>query len=279
MLAYLIRRILSTIPVMGVVAVVVFMLLHLAPGDPAAIIAGDNATADTIAQIRDRLGLNDPIVVQFWRWLMQVLRGDLGISIFSNVPVTTLILQRLEPTLSLAALTLFIAVSIALVLGVLAAWRAGGLIDRLVMGFAALGFSLPVFVVGYTLVYFLAGPDKYFPVQGYTPISEGVVGWLRNLVLPATALGLAYVALIARITRTAMLDVLAEDYIRTAKAKGVATRPMPGMLNTVSVMTTPLISNATPMPMTVTTGTAAFLSACLNSTGRVARPLALAVRI
>jgi peptide/nickel transport system permease protein len=226
MTAYLARRLLSTIPVMAVVAICVFLLLHLAPGDPAAIIAGDNATPDTIALIRARLGLDDPLIVQFGRWVWHLLQGDFGISIFSNVPVLELVGQRLEPTLSLAMTTLFVAVTVAVTIGVLAAWKAGGALDRFVMGFAAMGFSVPVFVVGYILIYIFAIELRWLPVQGYRPIAEGLWPWLRNLILPSVALGMAYVALIARITRASMLDVLAEDYMRTAKAKGVATRPM-----------------------------------------------------
>jgi peptide/nickel transport system permease protein len=226
MIAYIARRLLSTIPVMAVVAVCVFLLLHLAPGDPAAIIAGDNATPESIAAIRARLGLDDPLIVQFGRWVWHLLQGDFGISIFSNVPVLELVGQRLEPTLSLALTTLVVAVSIAITIGVLAAWKAGGTLDRVVMGFAAMGFSVPVFVVGYLLIYLFSIELRWLPVQGYQPIAEGVWPWLRNLILPSIALGLAYVALIARITRASMLEVLAEDYMRTAKAKGVATRPM-----------------------------------------------------
>jgi peptide/nickel transport system permease protein len=226
MTAYIVRRLLSTIPVMIVVAVGVFLLLHLAPGDPAAIIAGDNATPESIGQIRAKLGLDDPLIVQFGRWVWRLLQGDFGISIFSNVPVMTLVGQRLEPTISLTATTLFVAVTIAITIGVLAAWKAGGVLDRFVMGFAAMGFSVPVFVVGYLLIYLFAIELRWLPVQGYRPIAEGIWPWLRNLILPSVALGLAYVALIARITRASMLDVLAEDYMRTAKAKGVATRPM-----------------------------------------------------
>ena len=226
MLAYVARRLASTVVVMGIVGVFVFLLLHLSPGDPAAIIAGDNASPEQIAGIRRRLGLEDPLPVQFWRWSAAVLSGDLGISIFSNEPVLKLIGQRIEPTLSLALTTLVVAVTLAVTFGVLAAWRAGSFIDRALMAVSVAGFSVPVFVVGYLLIYVFAISLRWLPVQGYAPISDGLGPWIERLVLPSIALGLAYVALIARITRTAMLDVLAEDYIRTAKAKGVATRPM-----------------------------------------------------
>lgn len=226
MLAYVIRRLLSTLIVMAIVGIFVFLLLHLSPGDPAAIIAGDNATPEQITGIRQRLGLEDPLPVQFLRWFGHIAQGDLGVSIFSNEPVLKLVGQRLEPTISLALTTLLIAVTLAVTLGVLAAWKANTWVDRLLMVVSVLGFSVPGFVVGYLLIYVFAIELRWLPVQGYTPIAEGVVPWARNLVLPSVTLGLAYVALIARITRASMLDVLAEDYIRTAKAKGVANQSM-----------------------------------------------------
>jgi peptide/nickel transport system permease protein len=226
MLAYILRRLASTVLVMGIVAMFVFLLLHLSPGDPAAIIAGDNATSEQIAAIRRQLGLDEPLVVQFFRWVVAVLQGDLGISIFSNEPVLKLIGQRVEPTLSLALTTLIVAVTLAVSFGVVAAWKAGSWIDRLLMVVSVIGFSVPVFVVGYVLIYTFSITLRWLPVQGYSPIEQGLWPWIERLILPSIALGLAYVALIARITRTAMLDVLAEDYIRTARAKGVATHSM-----------------------------------------------------
>jgi peptide/nickel transport system permease protein len=211
---------------MGIVAIFVFLLLHLSPGDPAAIIAGDNASGEQIAGIRKQLGLDDPLPIQFFRWLAAVLHGDLGISIFSNEPVLKLISQRVEPTLSLALTTLVVAVTLAVSFGVLAAWKVGTWIDRALMVVSVIGFSVPVFVVGYMLIYVFSINLRWLPVQGYSPIDQGLWPWFERLILPSIALGLAYVALIARITRTAMLDVLAEDYIRTAKAKGVATKSM-----------------------------------------------------
>ncbi len=226
MLAFLIRRIASTFIVMAIVAVIIFLLVRIAPGDPVAILVGDNASPDQIDAVRKQLGLDDPIVVQFWRWASRVLVGDLGISIFSNEPVAKLIGQRLEPTLSLAATTIILAVVVAVTAGIIAAWKVGTWIDRVVMALSVASFSVPVFVVGYVLIYVFAIQLRWLPVQGYQPIADGFVDWLRHLVLPSIALGLAYVALIARITRTAMLEVLAEDYIRTAHAKGVATGPV-----------------------------------------------------
>ena len=220
------RRLASMLPVMGIVAIGVFLLLHAAPGDPAAIIAGDNATPETIAAIRAQLGLDQPVWRQFLVWVGSLLRGDLGHSMFWGDSVAALIAQRAEPTLSLALATMSLAVVVAVTLGVVAAARVGGLIDRAVMGFAVMSFSVPVFVVGYLLVFVFAIVLKWLPVQGYAPIGEGLLPWARHLVLPSVALGTAYVALIARITRATMLDVLAEDYMRTARAKGVAAVPM-----------------------------------------------------
>ena len=211
---------------MLVVGIFVFSLLHLAPGDPAAIIAGDNATEANVARIRAGLGLDRPLLEQFASWGWATLRGDLGVSMFSNIAVTKLVEQRVGPTVSLALTTMLVAISVAITLGILAAWKAGSLLDRAVMALAVTGFSVPVFVVGYILVYFFALQWHWLPVQGYMPLSEGWWPWLRHLILPSVALGMAYVALIARITRASMLEVLAEDYIRTATAKGVATLPM-----------------------------------------------------
>ncbi|HEY0522002.1 MAG TPA: ABC transporter permease [Stellaceae bacterium] len=224
MFAYIIRRVAATIPVMFVVALFVFSLLYLSPGDPALIIAGDTATAEDIARIRAALGLDQPFYVQFGTWLWHVVRGDLGISIFTNLPVTTLIAQRLEPTVALTLTTLVVAVSVAIPMGVVAAWKAGTWIDRLVMLFAVLGFSVPIFVVAYLLIFGFSIGLNWFPVQGYTSIRQGFLPFLRHITLPSIALGLTYAALIARITRASMLEVLSQDYIRTAQAKGLSNR-------------------------------------------------------
>ena len=224
MYAYVIRRLLATIPIMGLVAIFVFLLLHMSPGDPAAIIAGDNATEENLEQIRRVLGLNDPLHVQFLRWLERLLQGDMGTSIYSGLPVERLILQRLEPTLLLTLMTMIIAITLAIPLGVLAAWKVGTWVDRLVMTIAVLGFSVPVFVLGYALVLGGSIGLGWFPVQGYTPIRESFRGFLLHITLPALTLGLVYMALIARMTRATMLEVLNEDYVRTAYAKGLATR-------------------------------------------------------
>jgi peptide/nickel transport system permease protein len=220
--AYVARRLFATIVVMAVVAFVVFLLLYLTPGDPAAILAGDAATSEDIAKIREKLGLDDPFLDRFGQWVWRLLHGDLGISIFTNLPVTHLIAQRIEPTLSLTLCTLVISVLVAVPLGVIAAARAGSWIDRAVMAFSVAGFSVPVFVLAYILILVFSIELEWLPVQGYRPISEGLWEWARHLVLPSAALGTVYIALIARITRASMLDVLAQDYVRTAQAKGLA---------------------------------------------------------
>lgn len=207
---------------MAVVAFVVFSLLYLTPGDPAAVIAGDSATNEDIRRIRAGLGLDEPFLVRFGGWVWGLAHGDFGISIFTNLPVTQLIGQRVEPTVALTLCTLIVAVLIAVPLGVIAAAKAGGWVDRMVMAFSVLGFSVPVFVLAYILILVFSVELDWLPVQGYRPIREGLWEWLRHLILPSVALGTVYIALIARITRASMLDVLAQDYIRTAQAKGLA---------------------------------------------------------
>ena len=220
MASYIFRRLIATIPVMLIVAVFVFLMLRLTPSDPAAIIAGDQATQQQILEIREKLGLEQPIATQFFVWLGQVLTGNLGDSFFFKMSVWNLISDRIEPTLSLSLVTILIAVVVAIPLGAIAAYRQGTVLDRLVMGFSVLGFSIPVFVIGYLLVYIFAIELKWFPVQGYQRIAGGIGPWLNSLVLPAATLSVIYIALIARMTRTSMLEVLSEDYIRTARAKG-----------------------------------------------------------
>ena len=224
MLTFIIRRLAATIPVMGIVALFVFLLLHLSPGDPATIIAGDYASPADIARIRAQLGLDQPLHIQFTTWLMQLSRGDLGVSIFSNLPVSQLILQRVEPTLSLALTTLIFAIVVAIPLGILAAWKAGSWVDRTVMAFSVLGFSTPVFVLGYALIYIFALQLGLFPVQGFVSITDGIIPFLHRLVLPSITLSVIFIALFARITRASILEILNEDYIRTAKSKGLGER-------------------------------------------------------
>jgi len=224
MLSYILRRILSTLPVMGIVALFVFSLLYIAPGDPAAVIAGDQASPADVERIRQGLGLDRPFLIQFGSWLWHILHGDLGTSIFTNLPVSAMIAQRIEPTFSLMAITLVLTILVAVPLGVVAAWKAGSWVDRTIMAFAVFAFSLPVFVVGYVLAYVFALQFEWLPVQGYTPLAAGLWPWLQNLILPALALGTVYIALIARITRASMLEVLQQDYVRTARAKGLGQR-------------------------------------------------------
>ena len=211
----------ATIPVIGVVAVVVFAVLRLTPGDPAAIIAGDAATTEQLQQIHIQMGLDKPLYVQFILWAAQILRGDLGISLISGVPVAQMIADRIGPTLALSTTIIVFSILIAVPLGVIAAWRQGTLLDRATSAFSVLGFSMPVFVIGYLLILLFSIELGWLPVQGYRPPSDGFWPFLSRLILPTLALGTAYIALIARITRTSVLEVMGEDYIRTARAKGL----------------------------------------------------------
>lgn len=249
-MGYLLHRILSTLPVMGVVAVVVFMLIHLSPGDPAALIAGDLATEEDIARLREALGLNQPLWRQFVIWAGGLLTGDLGTSIFTQVPVTQLLAQRIEPTVAIAGLTMLVTLLLAIPLGTLAAYRAGSWVDRLVMVFSVFAFSVPVFLIGYLLIYGLSIQLQWFPVQGYVKLEEGVWPWLRSLVLPCVNLALIYMALITRMTRATVLEVLQEDYIRTARAKG---------LGVFSVLLHALRNAAIPIATTVGAGIAMLI--------------------
>jgi len=224
MFGYILRRLLSAIPVLVIVAVLVFLMLRFTPGDPAAVIAGDNATSEQIALIRNRLGLDQPVLTQFSIWAGNLLTGNLGESFFFKKTIAELIASRIEPTLSLAFATMLIAVVVAIPLGVLAAYKHGSWIDRIVMGFSVLGFSVPVFVIGYLMIYVFAITLGWFPVQGYQPISQGFGGYVQRLVLPSLTLSVIYIALIARMTRASVLEVLSEDYIRTARAKGQVER-------------------------------------------------------
>ena len=221
MLGYLIRRILAAIPVMGVVALFVFLLLRLTPGDPAAIIAGDNATAEQLDRIRTQLGLNEPLYTQFFSWVWRLLHGDFGTSLISNVPVLQMVNQRIEPSLSIALSVMLVSILVAIPLGVIAAWKHGTWIDRFVMALSVIGFSVPVFVIGYVLVQVFAIELRWFPVQGFRSISRGFGPFFERITLPTVALSFVYVELIARMTRAAMLGVLGEDYVRTARAKGI----------------------------------------------------------
>ncbi|KHJ66243.1 peptide ABC transporter [Pantoea rodasii] len=222
MAGYFLRRVLAAIPVMLVVALFVFLLLRLSPGDPAAIIAGDMATPEQLAAIRANLGLDQPLYQQFFVWISQLLQGNFSTSLMAHTPVLTMIGQRLEPTLSLALVAILLTIVISVPLGVLAAWKHGSWIDKLVMSSSLLGFSIPVFVIGYLLATVFAIQLRWLPVQGFTSISKGVGPFLERIILPALTLSSVYIALVARMTRASVLEVLGEDYIRTARAKGLS---------------------------------------------------------
>src|SRR4051812_35283558 len=246
----IVQRIVATLPVMAVVALIVFLLIHLSPGDPAALIAGDLASTDDIARLRTSLGLDLPLWQQFLIWAGKLAHGDLGTSIFTQVPVSELLAQRLEPTLSIALVTMTLSIVLAIPLGTLAAYRAGSWVDRLVMLFAVLAFSVPVFLIGYLLIYTFAIVLQWLPVQGYVRLSEGIGPWLRNLLLPCVNLALVYMALLTRMTRATVLEVLQEDYIRTARAKG---------LGVLAVLGHALRNAAIPIATTVGVGIALMI--------------------
>jgi peptide/nickel transport system permease protein len=206
---------------MAVVAVVIFSLLRLITGDPAAIIAGDNATSQDVAAIRGKLGLDRPIPEQFTIWVSRMARGDLGESFFFKKQVADLIAERLEPTLALATSTLILTIVLAVPLGVMAAVRRGTWVDRGLMGFSVMGFSVPTFVIGYVLIYLFAIQLGWLPVQGYQRLRDGFGGFALRLILPSFTLATVYVALIARITRASVLEVMGSDHVRTARAKGL----------------------------------------------------------
>jgi peptide/nickel transport system permease protein len=221
---YVFKRILAVIPVLGIVAVIVFLLLHLSPGDPAALIAGDTASSADVERIRQLLGLDRPLFEQFFSWLWRLLQGDLGVSVFTGLPVTKMIGQRIEPTLWLTFLTITFAVVFAVPMGIVAAWKAGTWIDRTLMALSVMAFSLPVFLIGYLFIFGFSIKLGWLPVQGFHSLRDGFGPFISHLILPALSGGLVYMALIARMTRATMLEVLGEDYIRTARARGVGSR-------------------------------------------------------
>ena len=222
MASYFLRRLLMAIPVMAFIALFIFLLLRLTPGDPAQAIGGDHATPQQLSAIRESLGLDKPLAGQFLAWVGNMAMGDFGKSLISQRPVLEMIGQRIGPTLALAIVAMTLTVVISLPLGVLAAWRHGGVIDRFVMSLSVIGFSVPIFVIGYVLISLFAVNLKWFPVQGYKPLVEGFGPFLHRIFLPGLALASIYIALVSRMTRASMLEVLGEDYVRTARAKGLS---------------------------------------------------------
>ena len=218
---YIIQRVLAFIPVIAIVAIFTFSLIHLAPGDPAALLGGQTGTKQEIDKIKERLGLNKPLHEQFWIWTKQTLSGDLGESVMSRISIQELLLQRLPPSLWIAGFAELFAVMLGVPLGCLAAWKANTWIDRATMVFAVLAFSIPSFYLAYNLIFVLAVKLHWFPAIGYQPIADGIGTWAHSLVLPVVSIGMIIACLLTRITRSTMLEILREDYIRTARSKGL----------------------------------------------------------
>jgi peptide/nickel transport system permease protein len=221
MTSYILRRLVMLVPVLLVVGVVVFALVHLTPGDPAAVILGDRATAEDIARLRDQLGLNDPLPVQFARWFTNMLRLDFGESIFLGEPVTQALLNRVEPTILLTLYALTFQVLIGVPTGVLAAVRHNSILDRAFTVIAISGSAIPTFFLGILLILIFAVRLRWLPSGGYVPLREDPAEHFKGMLLPAFALGFSAAGLLARMVRSSMLDVLREDYVRTAFAKGL----------------------------------------------------------
>lgn len=220
MFGFIIARIGSSIPVVLIVITLIFILVRIT-GDPAAILAGDMASPEAIDELRAQLGLNDPLHVQYFTWLGNLLQGNFGVSIVSKKPVLGLIFERLESTLVLSLTATIVTILIAVPLGIIAAYRHNTLIDRIVMFMAVLGFSVPSFVFAYLLILVFSMWLGWLPVQGYVSLQTDILGNMRHLILPTLALAAFYMSLIARVTRTSVLEVLDEDYVRTARAKGL----------------------------------------------------------
>lgn len=221
MAKYIFKRILAAIPVLFVVSVVVFMIIHLTPGDPARVMLGDQALETDVEALRESLGLNEPLFVQYINWIIGIFHGDLGTSLFMDGSMGSIILEHLYPTLALSAMALIIAIIIAIPCGILAAKKKGHLTDTIVMSGSMVGISVPNFLLGLLLIIIFAVNLKVLPASGYVPISQDVGEFFRFIILPAFALGLMHAALITRMTRSSMLEVLNSDYIKMAKAKGV----------------------------------------------------------
>ena len=221
---YILRRLLASIPVVILVGVMTFSILHIAPGDPAVLMAGEEATPADVEAMRVALGFDKPFIVQFGKWSGRLLQGDLGTSIFSQHTIVSLMKPRIEPTLSLAIIAISLSIIIGVPMGVLAAWNQGSFVDRGVMVFAVLGFSIPVFWLGFLFIWAFAVKIHLFPAVGFVSITDGVFPFFRSLTLPALANAIPYSALVARMTRSTMVEVMQEDYIRTARAKGLTER-------------------------------------------------------
>jgi peptide/nickel transport system permease protein len=220
MLLYVAKRVMATVPVVLIVALSIFALLNWAGGDPALVLAGDNASPEQIAAIRAAMGLDHAFFIRFALWLSHVLRGDLGVSLLSRQPVVTLMAERAEPSFSLALCTLIFSIAVAIPLGVAAAARPGRWIDGVVTGISVIGFSIPVFVLSYVAIFVFALTLHWLPVQGYVSINEGLAPFLAHIALPSLSLSVAYIGWIAKVSRDSMIEVLQPDYIRTAAAKG-----------------------------------------------------------
>ena len=218
---YILRRLLASIPVVILVGVMTFSILHIAPGDPAVLMAGEEATPADVEAMRVALGFDKPFIVQFGKWSGRLLQGDLGTSIFSQHTIVSLMKPRIEPTLSLAIIAISLSIIIGVPMGVLAAWNQGSFVDRGVMVFAVLGFSIPVFWLGFLFIWAFAVKIHLFPAVGFVSITDGVFPFFRSLTLPALANAIPFSALVARMTRSTMVEVMQEDYIRTARAKGL----------------------------------------------------------
>lgn len=221
---FILRRLIVLLPTLLVPLLLVFTLLHLSPGDPAAVMLGADATPQQVQALREQLGLNDPFLVQLFAWLGRMATLDLGESIFLRMPVIDAIVQRLEPTIVLTLYALTIAVVVGMVSGIVAAVNRNGILDQVSMTTAMVGVSMPEFWFGLMLILLFAVEFRLFPVAGYIPLEQGLWSCLWSLTLPAVSVGLVQAAFIARITRSSMLDVIGEDFIRTARAKGLPSR-------------------------------------------------------
>lgn len=224
MTAYIVRRLFSMIPVLAIVGVIIFFLIHLTPGDPAAVILGPSATPEQVAALRRELGLDAPLLAQFFSWAGRALTGHLGESIYSHEPVTQVLATHLPATLSLTAVAFVMGIAIAIPTALLAVWKRNTLLDSAFMSVSILGVSIPNFWLALVLILVVSVQFKLLPVSGYVPLQDGFAPWLSHLLLPAFVLAVQQAALTARMLRDGMLEVIHQDYIRTARAKGLGER-------------------------------------------------------